>query len=77
LLSNIKFLGIYIDDKMSWKHHIEQISPELNTVCYIIKKSKPYTSINTLKMVCYSYINSIVTYGLPFWGKSKKNKAIP
>jgi glutathionyl-hydroquinone reductase len=30
LLSNIKFLGIYIDDKMSWKHHIEQISPKLN-----------------------------------------------
>jgi hypothetical protein len=49
-LSNIKFLGIYIDDKMSWKHHIEQISPKLNMVCYIIRKIKPYTSINTLKL---------------------------
>jgi hypothetical protein len=71
-LSNMKFLGIYIDDKMSWKHHIEQISPKLNTVCYIIKTIKPYTSINTLKMVYYSYFNSIINYGLPFGGNSPK-----
>jgi hypothetical protein len=69
--SNIKFLGIYIDDKMSWKHHIEQISPKLNTVCYIIT-IKPYISINTLKMAYYSYFNSFINYGLPFWGNSPK-----
>jgi hypothetical protein len=44
LLSNNKFLGIYTDDKMSWKHDIEQIRPKLNMVCYIIQ-SKPYTSV--------------------------------
>jgi hypothetical protein len=68
-LSNIKFLGMYMD-KMNWKHHIEQISPKLNTVSHIIRTIKPYTSINTLKMVNYSYFNSIINYGLPFWGNS-------
>jgi hypothetical protein len=48
-LSNIKFVGIYIDDKISRKHHIEQISPKLNVVCYIMRTIKLYTSINTLK----------------------------
>jgi hypothetical protein len=37
LLSNIKFLGIYVDDKMGWRHHIEQINPKLNVICYIIR----------------------------------------
>jgi hypothetical protein len=26
--------------------------------------------MNTLKTVCYSYFNSIINYGLPFWGNS-------
>jgi hypothetical protein len=69
-LSNIKFLGIYIDDKMSWKHHIEQISSTLKVTCYTIRTTKPYTSINTLKMVYYSYFACIINYGLPFWGNS-------
>ena len=28
----IKFLGIYIDDKLTWKHHIEHLS---NTILFL------------------------------------------
>jgi hypothetical protein len=69
-ISNITFLGIHIDDKMSWKCHTEHISLKLSVVFYIIRSIKPYTSINTLKMVYHSYFNSIINYGLPFWGNS-------
>jgi hypothetical protein len=50
-LSNIRFLGIYIDDRMSWKHHPEQISPKLDMLCYIIRTIKPYTYINGLLLL--------------------------
>jgi hypothetical protein len=50
-ISNIKFLGVYTDDKMSWKYHIEHINSKLSTACFIIRSLKPYTSINTSKMV--------------------------
>jgi hypothetical protein len=53
-ISNIKFLGIHIDYKMSWKCYIEHISSKLSTVCYIIRSIKRYTFVNTLKTV-YSF----------------------
>ena len=69
-VSNIKFLGIHIDEKMNWKCHIEHITSKTSAVCYIIRSIKPFTSLSTLKMVYHSYFNSIINYGIPFWGNS-------
>jgi len=33
----VKFLGITIDNTLSWKQHIETITPKLNKACYINK----------------------------------------
>ena len=36
-----------------------------------MRSVKPCMSLNTLKVVYYSYFNSVViNYGLPFWGNS-------
>jgi hypothetical protein len=41
-ISNIKFLGIYINATINWKYQIEYILPELNVVFYIMRFIKPY-----------------------------------
>jgi hypothetical protein len=69
VISNIKFVGIQIDKK-NWKYHIEHILPKLSVVCYVIRSIKPYVSLNTLRIIYYSKFNSIINYGLPFWGNS-------
>ena len=66
LVSNIKFLGIYLQDSINWSYHIEYIIPNLGSACYIMRSIKPTMPINTLKTVYYSYFNAIITYGLPF-----------
>jgi hypothetical protein len=71
-ISNTEFLGIIIDNSLSWKLHIEQIIPKLSAACYAFRYAKPLTSHETLKMV-YSYFHSIMTYGLIFWGNSSYN----
>jgi hypothetical protein len=68
-ISNIKLLGIYINDTINWKCHIEHINSKLSVVCYIMRSIK-YMSLNTLKTAYHSYFNSIINYGLPFWGNS-------
>jgi hypothetical protein len=74
-ISNIKFLGIYINDTMNWKKYlIEYILPKLSAVCYAMKIIKPYMSPETLKIVYYSNFNSIINYGLLFWGTSPHSK---
>jgi hypothetical protein len=39
-LSNIKFLGIYINDSMNWSCHVECIIPKLSSACYIMRSIK-------------------------------------
>jgi len=66
----IKFLGIIINDTINWKYHIGPIPPQLSAVCYVMRSVKPYMSLNSLRIVYYSNFNSIINYGLPFWGNS-------
>ena len=65
-----KFLGIYINDTMTWKNHIEYTLPKLSAACYAMRTIKQYMSLATLKKVHFANFNSIMNYGLPFWGTS-------
>jgi len=69
-LSNIKFRGIYINNLINWNCHIEYNVPRLSSACYIMRSIKPYMSSNTLKIIYYSYFNSIISHSLLFWGNS-------
>jgi hypothetical protein len=66
----IGFLGIQIHDSFNWNSHIEYIIPKLSTACYVMRSIKQFMSYSTFKTVYYSYFNSIISYGLPFWGNS-------
>ena len=37
---------------------------------------KPFLSLDSLKMVHYSYFHSVMTYGLTFWGNSHHSNII-
>jgi hypothetical protein len=40
--SNLKFLGIIIEDTLSSKSHIDMIAPELSQACFIARVIKPF-----------------------------------
>ena len=65
---NTKFLGLTIDDSLSWKAHIDQIMFKLNTACFVIRTIQAITSLETLRMVYFACIHSIISYGKIFWG---------
>jgi len=67
---NTKFLGLTIEESLSWKCHINQILSRLSLACYAIKVITPLMSEDILKMIYYSYVHSIITYGIIFWGNS-------
>jgi len=70
IANETKFLGLYINNNLSWKTPIESIKNKLSSVYYVMRLVKPHVTINTLKVIYYSYIHSIMTYGLIFWGNS-------
>jgi hypothetical protein len=71
-----KFLGLTIEETLSWKCHINQVLSRLSSACHAIKVITSFMSEDTLKMIYYSYIHSILTYGIIFWGNSPHNTDI-
>jgi hypothetical protein len=53
---------------------IGKIVPRLSQACFIIREVKPFVSQDALNMICYAYFNSVMTYGLLFWGNSSHSR---
>jgi len=69
-VSDLKFLGININNTLTWKSHIEIILPKLSSACYAMRSIKPLISQQMLKAIYYSQLHSILLYRLMFWGNS-------
>jgi hypothetical protein len=52
---------------LSWKNHITDLSSRLNRAYYAIRTTKPFMSLDSMKMIYYSYVHSILSYGIIFW----------
>ena len=52
------------------ENNIECNKGKLNSVCYAMWSVKLHVSLNTLKMIYYSYFHCEMTYGILFWGHS-------
>jgi hypothetical protein len=50
--------------------HIEALIDKLNKSCFAILSLKSILSLDTLKMMYFSYVHSIITYGIIFWDNS-------
>lgn len=63
-----KLLGLTIDSVLSWEAHIENLNKRLNSVCYTLRVMSQYLGKDGLKMIYYSNFESLVRYGLIFYG---------
>jgi len=73
---NTKFLGLTLDDTLSWRTHIDSIIPKSSLASFALRVVKPFLSLDSLKMVYYSYFHSVMTYGLIFRGNSHHSNII-
>jgi hypothetical protein len=67
---SVKFLGLLVDDTLSWDQHINQIASKLSSGCYAKWTLTQLLSKNALRMLHFSYTHSIISYGIIFWGNS-------
>ena len=69
-VNSTKFLGLVIDSALSWRDQIIEVTSKLNKACYAIRILKPLISQNMLRMIYFSYVHSVMSYGIIFWGNS-------
>ena len=72
----IKFLGLMIDNNLTWNHQVDLILRRLSSSCYAFNYIKYTLSIDTLKLIYFAHVQSIMSYGIIFWGTSTKASKI-
>ena len=65
---SFNFLGIMLDENLSWKIHIEMVSNKISNITGILYRLKNVFPENVLFVLYNSLIVSYINYGLLLWG---------
>ena len=60
----VKYLGVFLDDRLSWKIHIDKLSKKLSRACGMVYKLRHYVPLSSLKLVYYGLFHSHLQYSL-------------
>jgi len=67
-VNDLNFLGLIINNTLSWKTHIDKILPKLSSACFAMRAVKPFMSPQMLEAIYYSHFHSVISYRVIFWG---------
>ena len=66
----VKYLGVFLDNRLSWKIHINKLSKKLSRACGMVCKLRHFVSLSSLKLVYYGLFHSHLQYSLLNWGRA-------
>ena len=69
--SYIKYLGVLIDENLSWKNHLDCVT-EISKTTGMIAKLRHFVPSSVLTNIYKSLILPYLTYGLVAWGNVSK-----
>jgi hypothetical protein len=75
-VSATKFLGINVDNHLSWNSHTEQVCLKLNQYAYALYKLAKKTSPDAVITAYHGFVASTLRYGIIFWGNSTNKEAV-
>ena len=73
ITNNVKYFGAHLDDKLSWKIHINNLCFKLSKVRGIIFKLRHFIPLSTLRLVYYAMFHLQLQYSLLIWGRAAKS----
>ena len=62
-----KFLGLVLDDALSWKPHIEAAANKISRMIGVLSKIRTNLTVESSKLIYYSFVHSHMRYGLVYW----------
>ena len=72
-----KYLGAFIDNKLSWKNQIQHTNTKIAKGIGLISKIRYYVNETCLKNLYYSFIQSHINYNLLNWSCTQRNLLDP
>jgi len=71
-VDHTKFLGVYIDNHLSWDLHIEHILSKINSGIYALRRLYYLCNLTVLKNVFHAHVQSHISYGICVYGGTSK-----
>ena len=71
---SIKFLGVIIDQHLTWKDHIDTIASKISRSIGVISKARYFISQTSLLQLYYSLVYPYLYYGNVVWGSTYKTR---
>ena len=72
--SSIKFLGVLVDEHLSWTDHINILENKLSKNLGLLYKSKHFLNASGMKSLYYSFFHSYLNYGNIAWCSTSVTK---
>jgi len=70
--NHIKYLGLYLDNRLDWKYHMMTLKNKLHRAIGILAKLRHYVPKTTTKLIYYALFSSQMIYGCLIWGQRKQ-----
>ena len=72
--TSFKLVGIHVDEKLRWDHHINKTNNKIASAIYGLTKCAKELSSENKKLLYSGLIHSHITYGLPIWGLATQGR---
>ena len=72
--SEIKFLGIILDENLTFNKHINEICNKLKRLFHIFYNIRDYLSTDNIKTIYYALVYSRIKYGISVYGQACDTK---
>ena len=68
----IDYLGIKIDEKLTWKQHIKHIEGKLSSACGAIYRLRKSVNLQCLRTFYFAHAYSYLQYSILAWFNTEK-----
>jgi hypothetical protein len=68
-----KFLGVHIDECLSWKYHLQHVNKKISRSLWIMKQVKNILPADSMRTLYFTLIHPHITYGILAWGNASKS----
>ena len=76
-VSQTKFLGVIIDDKLNWQCHIDYLRKKLACQIGLLTRIKDSIPNDLHKDLYHTLFESYLAYGITVWGGVSENRLLP
>lgn len=67
-VNEISFLGLHLDENLSWNKHVFNLLNKISTGLFALKIMSKFCSIDILKTIYFAHIHSHIAFGVVLYG---------